>query len=103
VHFGGGILQAETLGVETVTLTTAQMPAHTHPQTAIDNTATEITPIGNVFARTQGDVYSSRPPDTTLAAATVGNVGGSQPHDNMQPFLCVSFIISLFGIFPSPT
>lgn len=103
VHFGSGIQQAQASGVETVTLTTAQIPTHTHPQTAIDNTATEITPIGNVFARTQGDVYTSRPPDTTLAPATVSSVGGSQPHDNMQPFLCISFIISLFGIFPSPS
>lgn len=103
LHFGGGIIQAEILGSESVTLTTAQLPIHTHPQTAIDNTATEITPIGNVFARTQGDVYTSRPPDTTLAPATVSSVGGSQPHENMQPFLCVSFIISLFGIFPSPS
>jgi len=103
VHFGSGIQQAQASGVESVTLTTAQIPTHTHPQMAIDNTATEITPIGNVFARTQGDVYTSRPPDTVLAAATVGNVGGSQPHENMQPFLCISFIISLFGIFPSPS
>jgi microcystin-dependent protein len=49
------------------------------------------------------DLYEDGPPDTSMAPQAVPNVGGSQPHDNMMPFLCINYIISLFGIFPSPT
>jgi microcystin-dependent protein len=91
VHQGSGISVGEQSGVETVTLTVQQIPSHNHAFTA-------DTTDGNQIA-----AYINQPPDTSFNAGAVPPVGGSQPHENLQPYLCVSFIISLFGIFPSPT
>jgi microcystin-dependent protein len=106
IHQGSGFTLAETGGVETVTLTTAQIPAHSHPLLASQDTATANASLNNLLASTTGAVVSAYGTDTpiiALVASTVGPVGGSQPHNNFQPYLCVDFIISLFGIFPSPT
>jgi len=85
-----------------VTLTAAQLPVHTHPLMAAPGVAVDPNPLGKVPAQTRAtDLYVADPPDVTLAASAVSSRGGSQPHDNVMPFLCVSFIISLFGIFPS--
>lgn len=104
IHFGNGFNLAETGGVETVTLTVGQIPAHSHPLLATSSSAAQSNPANNVLARVTGtDVYGTDTPFAPMAPASVGPVGGSQPHENCQPFLCVSFIISLFGIFPQPT
>jgi microcystin-dependent protein len=106
IHQGNSFILAETGGVEQVTLTVAQIPAHTHPFTATTNFANATTVQGNVLAQTNVagvQQYFPAPGGQPLAANAVTPTGGSQPHDNMQPYLCVSFIISLFGIFPSPT
>jgi microcystin-dependent protein len=108
VHQGSGagttLILAETGGVEQVTLTVQQIPSHTHPMLATGNLASESAPGGQVFAQPQTvDAYVTAPPAVPLAPASCTPVGGSQPHDNMQPYLCLNFIISLFGIFPSPT
>jgi microcystin-dependent protein len=105
LHMGNGFILAETGGVETVTLTVPQIPAHRHTLLGSTNVATLTDPGGNVLAQTGTfDAYQSdTSPNTPMAASSIGPVGGSQPHENMQPYLCVSFIISLFGIFPSPT
>lgn len=89
-------------GVETVTLTTQQIPVHNHLAT-VATSATGTSPAGALPAAvTAGARYFSG--STTPQAMTdSGFAGGSQPHENMAPFLCVSFIISLFGIFPSQT
>jgi microcystin-dependent protein len=105
IHQGSGFILAETGGVETVTLTVNQIPAHNHPYLATLSLSSATTPQGNVLAQTNVagvQTFFPAPGTQPLAANSVAPVGGSQPHENMQPYLCVSFIISLFGIFPSP-
>ena len=93
----------EAAGVEQVTLTTQQIPAHTHPLTASTNNGAQASLAGNLLANsTTITPYSGFPVDGAMAATSVNPAGGSQPHDNMQPFLCINFIISLFGVPPSP-
>ncbi len=102
VHQGGGLTLAQTGGTETVTLTTTTIPAHSHPYLASTSPGGTNDPTGNVLAAAvAGSAYVQMAPTTPLAATSIGSTGGSQPHDNMQPYLCVSFIISLFGVFPS--
>ncbi|HTQ80586.1 MAG TPA: tail fiber protein [Thermoanaerobaculia bacterium] len=106
IHFGNGFTLAETGGVEEVTLTVSQIPSHSHPFLGTANTATGNAPQGNTVAGTTGATifpYGTDQPTTALNASSVSSVGGSQPHTNFQPYLCVDFIISLFGIFPSQT
>ena len=103
LHQGNGIILAETGGAEEITLTVAQMPAHSHPMQASSGAASGRSPQGAVLAQAQGDVYASSFAALQMGLQAIGSVGGSQPHTNMQPYLCVNFIISLFGIFPSPT
>ncbi|MDP1582530.1 MAG: tail fiber protein [Bradyrhizobium sp.] len=104
IHMGGGFILAETGGVETVTLTVQQMPSHSHPMLGSSSTATQTTPQSNVLASpTVIDLYRPGGASSAMAAQAISSTGGSQPHQNFQPYLCVDFIISLFGIFPSPT
>lgn len=104
VHAGTGLFTAtmgDMAGVESVTLTTAQIPAHTHALQATTSFATSSDPAGNAFAQGQAvKEYSTFAPDTTLASGTTSAAGGSQPHDNFQPYLCLNFIIALQGVFP---
>ena len=104
VHQGSGFVLAQAAGTEEVTLNTNQLPAHSHPMLANSNLASEFAPGNQVFAQPQTvDAYVQGPPFTPLSPSACSPVGGSQPHTNFQPYLCVNFIISLFGIFPSPT
>lgn len=104
IHQGNNFILAETGGAEEITLTVNQIPAHSHPLLASTTTATIANPQGNVLGnQTLAQMYVEDVPNTNLAPTAVGSVGGSQPHTNFQPYLCVDFIISLFGIFPSPT
>ncbi len=104
LHFGNGFTLAETGGVEEVTLTVPQIPAHSHPLLATATAAANSSPQNNVYASTVGyDLYISSGGDGNMNPGVIGGVGGSQPHTNFMPYLCVDFIISLFGIFPSPT
>ncbi len=106
VHQGTGGFPAtlgQTGGVEEVTLTTQEIPAHTHALIAAATPAQATAePTGSLTAIASTALYSV-PASGTLAMdpAAVGSAGGSQPHTNLAPFLCVNFIISLFGIFPS--
>ena len=105
VHQGNGLVLAETGGVEQVTLTTQQIPAHNHPLVGSAANASATSPVGAVpgtMPEVATSAYGSDAPLTSLSPQSISPVGGSQPHENMQPFLCVDFIISLFGIFPSP-
>ena len=104
LHMGNSFVLAETGGVETVTLTVNQLPAHSHPLLASTAIASDTSVTGNVPAQTSTfDLFQSSPPTAAMAANSIASTGGSQPHDNFQPYLCVDFIISLFGIFPSQT
>jgi len=93
-------------GVESVTLMVQQIPAHSHAALGSGAGATSTAPTANVPARvTAAGVfpYGTDNPLTPLSPQAIAPVGGSQPHTNFQPYLCVNFIISLFGIFPSQT
>lgn len=107
LHQGNGFILAETGGVEEVTLTVGQIPAHSHPMLATTNPATANAPGASVTVATTAlatiTPYGTDNPPTNMSPKMVSSVGGSQPHTNFQPYLCVDFIISLFGIFPSPT
>ena len=104
IHQGNGFILAETGGVESVTLTAQQIPIHTHALVASADQADQITGANGVVAAPPSlSMYFTAPPDTNLNASMLTPVGGSQPHDNFQPYLCIDFIISLFGIFPPPS
>ena len=102
-HQGNGTILGEMGGVEEITLSLIHMPAHNHPMIASSSSGNTSTPQGNALAQTDGTVqlYISDPPSVDLNAAALSMVGRSQPHTNVQPYLCIDFIISLFGIFPS--
>src|SRR5689334_1220833 len=104
MHFGNGFTLAETGGAEEITLTVSQIPAHSHAFLATTNLSSQASPSGNVPAQnTVAKIYFAAAGTSPLAANSMTSTGGSQPHTNFQPYLCVDFIISLFGIFPSQT
>jgi len=104
IHQGNGFTLAETGGVEQVTLTTQQIPVHSHPFIGSSDIANSPNPGANLVARSgQVNIFLNSNPSVPMSPQFLGSVGGSQPLSNLQPYLCVNFIISLFGIFPSPT
>ncbi|MFT3830521.1 MAG: tail fiber protein [Opitutaceae bacterium] len=106
LHQGNGFVLGQAAGAEEITLTVQQIPAHSHPLLAAGAPATESQPAGFLPAESGAPgafPYAEDPPTDNMAYQSISSVGGSQPHTNFQPYLCVNFIISLFGIFPSPT
>jgi microcystin-dependent protein len=105
LHFGNSFTLGETGGVENVTLTVSQIPAHSHPLLATSANGTSPNPGGNFLAQPAATIqpYTVEPTTLGMNAGAISSVGGSQPHDNFQPYLCINFIISRFGIFPSQT
>jgi microcystin-dependent protein len=104
IHMGNGFTLAQNGGVETVTLTVPQIPAHSHAYLSANAVANSPNPSGNVVGEsTTISLYQNQNPSADMAAGGIGSTGGSQPHNNFQPYLCVDFIISLFGVFPSQT
>ena len=104
MHFGNGFILAEQGGAEEITLTVQQIPAHSHGFLASADLASSPNPAGHVLSETVSTTpYFAGPPAVPLAPQSVLGTGGSQPHTNFQPYLCINFIMSLFGIFPSPT
>jgi len=103
IHQGSGFILAETGGAEEITLTTNHLPAHHHTFVAVDGVSgNQLTPAGNLAASSLNVTpFINDAPGASFNAAAIGAVGGSQSHDNFQPYLCVNFIISLFGIFPT--
>ena len=92
----------QTMGVESVTLTTQQIPNHNHGFTASKAPAQSNTPVNNIPASPpQVNLYRPGVPSDPFPNTLVQPTGGSQPHDNMMPYLAISYIISLFGVFPS--
>jgi microcystin-dependent protein len=99
---GTTFVMGDASGTPEVTLTTQQIPQHNHALFASTGPATSNTPENNITAESATlSIYEDGSTNAQMSPAAVGPAGGSQPHDNMQPYLCVSFIISLFGIFPS--
>src|SRR5919202_6527206 len=95
IHQGNGFVVGETGGAEEITLTVQQIPAHGHQLVANPSGGTANNPTNNVPAASPSiDLYRESVPNVALAANAVGPVGGSQPHTNFQPYLCVGFIIS---------
>lgn len=109
IHMGQGpdgitYQLAEAAGVESVTLTTQQIPIHNHPFLGSTAAGNQATPVNNVVAASNVvSIFAASPPTGNMFAQMLGLAGGNQPHENCQPFLCINYIISLFGIFPSPT
>ena len=101
-HQGSGYVIGQMGGVEQVTLTQQQLPVHTHAANANTPNANQPAPAGNVWgAGTLSAYTSTQAADTTMNPAALTPAGGSQPHDNMSPFLALNFIIALQGIYPS--
>ena len=104
IHVGPGFAQGQTGGTETVTLTLNQIPSHSHVPQAQSAAGTAASPSNAVWANSSlGQFDNANPPDSPMDPGALAPSGGSQPHDNMVPFLAVNFILSLFGIFPSQT
>ena len=105
IHVGPGFALAQTGGAEAVTLTTNQIPSHSHVPLANTAAGTQNSPANGLWASTNPSInqYSAVAPSENFAPTAIGSTGGSQPHDNMVPFLAINFILSLFGIFPSQT
>jgi microcystin-dependent protein len=103
VYVGQGITQGERGGEENHTLNMSEMPLHTHQlQGGLDpNPALQANPIADLFGQLTIPVYNQPTNLTTAAPGTVTNVGGSQPHNNMQPYLVLNVCIALQGVFPS--
>lgn len=102
IHQGQGFLLGQAAGQEFHTVISSEMPAHNHLLNAsnlTDGTNTNI-PQNNFPANDPVNAYRTDS-NTTFAPQSVSNVGGSQPHENRQPFLVLNFIIALIGIFPS--
>jgi microcystin-dependent protein len=101
-HNGSGFTLAQSGGVEQVTLTQGQIPAHTHALLATTSIASDTNPAGRIPAQASTfDPYQTASANSAMAPQSISGTGGSQPHNNFQPYLCLNFIISLFGIYPS--
>ena len=102
VHFGDGHILGEAAGTESVTITQQTMPQHLHFGMASTTDSTADTPANNLVLGTSAiDLYRQPTALVPMEAGIIGNVGGSQPHTNMHPYLVLNFVIALQGIFPS--
>jgi len=100
--YGQTYVQGQAGGVESVALTSTQIPNHTHALMASSNTAAGSSPIGSVVgAPPSVSIYRVAAPGVAMAPQAIGNAGGNVPHSNLQPYLCINFIIALFGIYPT--
>ena len=103
IHAGGGFTLGQAGGEQNHTLTSAEMPTHTHALQATSSNGSAIIPTGNLLAGGTPQPYHAQDGNgTAMNPASVANVGGSQAHQNMQPYLALNFSIALQGIFPSP-
>jgi microcystin-dependent protein len=109
-YAGSTYVIGQSSGFETVTLTQQQLPQHTHPMSASTATGTVGVPTAATTLSSQGPTgtgifayapYAGGNPQVALTAASTTPTGGNQPHENMQPYLGLNFIIALYGIYPS--
>ncbi len=98
-HQGNSYIIGQLGGVENVTLLSTQIPSHIHPVNVQNQIGDVSSPIGALFAASTEDQYA--PSGSSASGPILSAVGGSLAHSNLQPFLCVNYIISLFGIYPS--
>ncbi|MFL6335781.1 MAG: phage tail protein [Pyrinomonadaceae bacterium] len=102
IHIGSGHTQGEAAGQYAHTLTISEMPAHTHFLQATNDVGTDPNPNDTVIlSKSVANTYGPPSSLSGMNPAIIGNVGGSQPHNNTQPYLVLNFIIALQGIFPS--
>ena len=103
MHFGNGHTLGEKGGEQTHTLSIAELPQHTHSANAANVAATSNAPSnGRMISQSVGaNLYGGASNLKTMAPQAIANVGGSQAHQNMQPYLTLTFCIALTGIFPS--
>jgi microcystin-dependent protein len=102
IHAGNGHLVGEQGGEQAHTLTISELPTHTHALDAASDAGDQAIPVGNMLAQANLPAYSAPSNLTGMAPSAVTNTGGSQAHQNMQPFLTINFCIAMQGIFPSP-
>lgn len=100
MHFGNGYVQGETSGEQSHTLILNEIPTHNHLAVGVTANANSSAASANTWAAASLNPYIATP-NTQMSSAVLGNTGGSQPHDNMPPYLTLNFIIALVGIFPS--
>lgn len=103
IHVGSGHTLGERGGTPFHTLSVAELPTHTHTVNASATPGDTAVPGGTVLANSPSRLYRDASNLTSLRPGSISNIGGSQAHLNMQPFLTISFCIALQGIFPSPT
>lgn len=101
LHQGNSFVIGQRAGEESHTLNLSEIPSHSHPARVTSGPGTTQSPAGEVWAQWSSPQFSDQAPNAPMNAGAVSTVGGGQPHENMVPFLAVTFIISLFGIFPS--
>jgi microcystin-dependent protein len=101
IHFGDGFTLGERGGETAHTLNLSELPTHTHFANGNNAGATDTDPKGHFWSNGGDNIYTPGPPNNLMKPGTIANVGGSQPHENMSPFLVLNFIICLSGIFPS--
>jgi microcystin-dependent protein len=101
IHIGNGHTLGEAAGSTAVTINIQQLPTHLHFAQGSSNTGNTQNGAGNVLGVIPGRAYTDPAALTTLSPSSVSSIGGSQPHNNMMPYLVLNFIIALQGIFPS--
>jgi microcystin-dependent protein len=101
IHIGNGHTLGEAAGSTSVTVNIQQLPTHIHTVQATNTQATLDDPTGNVLGKAGAALFATFASPTAMGAQMVTSVGGSQPHNNMMPYLVLNFIIALQGIFPS--
>ena len=106
IHMGSGPglssrAWGQKSGSESVTVTAAQLPVHQHAPLSITEPANTTNPAGALPAQAASATFRTSGSLAAMASGSVGNTGGSQAHPNVQPFLCVNFIIALTGVYPS--
>ncbi|MGD8190187.1 phage tail protein [Brevibacillus ginsengisoli] len=100
VHVGAGVIWGQVGGEESHTLTLQEIPSHTHQVSVSSSTATDVSPANHVWAAKENS-YGALNLSTTMYASALTQAGGSQRHNNMQPYLVLNFIICVSGIYPS--
>jgi microcystin-dependent protein len=101
-HQGPGFVIGQIAGEESIALTSGQLPTHSHPAQATGNPGSTTTPAGNTWASWGDTPFGAAGSNVTMSSQAISSVGGNLPHENRPPFLVLNYVISLFGIFPSP-